>query len=432
MIQGYPTGPLPYPPPNTTPPSYAGYCYPYPFPPGPAGMSPVMLNPNGGWPQPMMPFGVPDLLQAQVPSSETTFEKSGQVPTNMANVGRGTVTEANEAHDWPNGFQHREQRAGDPQTKKLFKENKWVWASHGNVLYNGYRAERRRCQGVLQCFSCTRITRPTTSPISGQVGVTCQMPQCMGTLQHQACNVFSYHFNVTQDGEVFHAWDHVGHHEHPRAPGGRLTEHERMGVLEQVYRNQNASAESAHQLCTGDIGVGSVPLAKIAPKLANPRSSRYHVNEAKAQLGITVSPSKSSSGALHSWKELQEKLEDPFIIDSSIHGSTIYITLQTPFMKQMLHESVDMWHDDAQEDTLGSSRHGCITDGDHTFFRAANLLATCVFNPDLVAWMPVLYTYMDGLDVNHHRPHFKHLFREICNHAGPRFNREMLIHVRIH
>ncbi len=212
---------------------------------------------------------------------------------------------------------------------------------------------------------------------------------------------------------------------HDRPPGGRLSVEQKDAVQAQVYRSQNPSA---HQLRAGDIGPGSVPLADIAPKLSDPRSSRYHVTQAKAELGI-VSTSKSSSGSLRHWLELQKNFDDPFMIDSGIHDSTVYLVLQTPFMKEMLQSSIDLLFEDMNIDDPAESRHGSITDGDHTFFRTANLLATCVFNTNLIAWVPVLYTYMGGLNTEHHRPHFRHLFQQIHDYTGDRFDRRMLIHV---
>lgn len=325
-------------------------------------------------------------------------------------------------------MQHRECLAGDHQAEKIFKESKWVWSSNGNVTHNGLLAERRRCLGVLACSSCARITRPKTRGLAGQVGTLCIMPKCEGSLQHRSCDALCFHSKDVRDGQVYLLWDHVGTHNHPKPPGGNLTGQERIQVQQQVYRNQKGTA---HQLRTGDTGPGSVPLPDISQKLADSQSARYHVEQAKNALGITpASPSKSSAGALHSWKDLQTKLDEEFIIDSRLHGSVVVFVLQTSFMRKMLQTSVDLWLHDSESMHAEASRHGCITDGDHSFFRSANLLATCVFNPDIAAWVPVLYSYLDALDTDHHRPHFKHLFHQIADYAGDKFNKEMLTHVR--
>ncbi|KAJ3719480.1 hypothetical protein C8R42DRAFT_739374 [Lentinula raphanica] len=179
----------------------------------------------------------------------------------------------------------------------------------------------------------------------------------------------------TDQNEVLLTWDHIGDHPHPHPPGGRLTVGQKAEVQMQVYRSQDASP---HKLRAGDIGPGSIPLPHIAPKLASARAARYEVNQAKANLGVTTSSalSKSSAGALHSWKELEAKLDEKFLIDSWLHGSVIYVVMQTAFMRQMLEESVDMWFQNYNKDDTEWGRHGCVTDGDHTFFRFANLLAT--------------------------------------------------------
>ncbi|KAE9401742.1 hypothetical protein BT96DRAFT_937764 [Gymnopus androsaceus JB14] len=282
----------------------------YPFihpghPFGPVTFNPMLFNPMAGWSQQVPPAPNPSQNTAphMIPSTPQSMLNNVQIPSTaeirnglmkgMYNS-RNAASEADEARDWPNGTQHREQAAGDADADKIFKQNKWAWTSNGLVNFEGAQAERRRC---------------------------------------------------------------LGH----------LTEQERVDVQEQVYRSQNATP---HQLRAGDTGLGSVPLPQIAPKLAGARSARYHVAKAKVDLGITpASPSKSSSGALHSWSDLEKKLNEPFIIDSRLHGSVIVLVLQTPFMRQMLHESIDLWLNDSTPDDPDASRHGCITDGDHSFFR---------------------------------------------------------------
>ena len=143
--------------------------------------------------------------------------------------------------------------------------------------------------------------RPKTKVSKFQIGEACKIPKCRGKLNQISCLAVCYHSQVVRGGEVYLLWDQVGRHEHPRPPGGALSEQEKHEVQEQVFCNQSATPQ---QLWAGDTDVGSIPLSQIAPKLANARSARYHVSQAKAELGIApTSPSKSISKAIYLYIE---------------------------------------------------------------------------------------------------------------------------------
>ena len=192
----------------------------------------------------------------------------------------------------------------------------------------------------------------------------------------------------------------------------------------QVIRKLDATA---HQLRTGDTGPGSKPLPMISEMLANPRVARYQVEKSQARLGIHASPAKGGLSVLHSLGQLVKRLREPFIIDSSLSGP-IFFTLQTPFMQRLIGDAIEAWIED-DGDGPDAGRHGFVTDGDHSFFRQGTLLATCVFSNVLNAWAPVLYSWIDSMDTEHHRPHFRHIFRAVVSHAGPRFEKKFLLHV---
>lgn len=225
---------------------------------------------------------------------------------------------------------------------------------------------------------------------------------------------------------MWSVWEHFGDHaSHDRPPGGPLSKRQEAELDKQVIRHHEASA---HQLRTGDTGPGSIPLAAISPTLANPRAARYQMAQSQSRLGIsTTSPVKGGLAVLHSFGEMHKKFKTSFIIDSSLHGP-IYLTMQSPFMDKLIKDAVDVW---IEETETGSdeARHGFVTDGDHSFFRDGVLLATCVFSKVMNCWAPVLYTWIDGEDMEHHRPHFKHIFRAVAKHSGSRFERKFLLHV---
>jgi hypothetical protein len=221
-------------------------------------------------------------------------------------------------------------------------------------------------------------------------------------------------------------WEHTGFHDHIRPPQqGRLTETQRALIRSQVIRRMTATP---HQLQTGDLLPGSIPLGLINPVLNDPRKARYAVEQARQNIGMTaVSYPKGSLGLMRAIRGLNEDIGEPFIVESQVHGPS-YLLLQSSWMVQILFEGVNDWIEDGESSGSGS-RHGFVTDSDHTFFHSGLLLVTVVFNRTQNAWCPVLMAFIDGQDVPHHWPFFRYLFRQIREHAGSRFNAELLVHV---
>ncbi|KAJ7842638.1 hypothetical protein B0H14DRAFT_3456690 [Mycena olivaceomarginata] len=309
--------------------------------------------------------------------------------------------------DWPTGSVRRECNTGDEPHK--WKHNKWVWRSKGKVQHDGQLAEVRQCLGVLRCGNCQRLTRPKTQEASRkqQIKDGCTERTCRidAPLIHESCDARTLHYKMDRNGRSVSVWEHHGDHStHAKPPGGALSKFEEDQVDLQVMRRHDATA---HELRTGDAGPGSIPLPEISPILAAPSSARYQLTQSQSRLDLT------------------KRLPTPFIIDSSLSGP-VYMTFQTPFMDSILHEAVETWILDFA-DGPEASRHGIVVDGDHTFFRQGPLLASCVFSRVSAEWTPILYSWINGLDKAHHRPHFAHLFKSIIKHAGDRFTRKLLL-----
>lgn len=103
-------------------------------------------------------------------------------------------------------------------------------------------------------------------------------------------------------------------------------------------------------------------------------------------------------------------------------------------MRLVLEEAVTDWTtpsfaQDPQSAVV--TRHGFVTDGDHSYFRVGTLLATCAFSSRMTSWAPVLYTWVLRLDTEHHRVHFRNLIKAIIVAAGIRFERKMLLNVSL-
>ncbi|KAJ7268152.1 hypothetical protein B0H12DRAFT_1229783 [Mycena haematopus] len=366
--------PLP-PPPQFAPP-------PYPPPPIPASIIAPIVLPAA--PHPDVPTPIP-----RIPKDETLVHNHGDAAV----------------LDWPTGFTRRECNTGEESHK--WKHNKWVWRSKGIVQHQGNIAETQPAARRLQIKN-------------GCTGRTCRIDS---PLIHDTCDARTFHFKLDRHGQSISVWEHYGDHStHARPPGGTLSKAQEDQVDLQVMRRHDANA---HELRTGDPGPGSIPLPAISATLAAPSSARYHLSQSQARLGLNTGSSKGGLAFLRAFGDLNKRLSTPFIIDSSLSGP-IYMTFQTPFMDFILCEAVETWILDLK-DGPESSRHGMVIDSDHTFFREGQLLASCAFSAVTREWTPILYSWINGADRAHHRPHFGHLFRSIIKHAGDRFTRKLLL-----
>ncbi|KAF9555016.1 hypothetical protein CPC08DRAFT_766248 [Agrocybe pediades] len=330
--------------------------------------------------------------------------------------------------DWPQGDHVREVLAGTES--RTWNQMKWQFRSHGTANYRGIAGvEVCVCLGLLRCGSCSRPLRPKTDPNARRNQLDSGCALCGKRAMYQeTCNARTYNWKTLRDDGVYKVWEHSGVHEHDRVPDGPVTAQERKQVDKQVGRNISASA---HKLRTGDGAPGSVPLAQISPKLANPRVARYEITQSKLRQGISaVNASSGSISFLKSISSFQEELSERFILHSRMYDPT-FIMLQSAFMKEMLTGSVTAWNDERGEG-VHRARHGLITDGDHSFFKEGVLLTTVVFNSVMAAWVPVLYTWILKQDTSHHRPHFKEISQTIVQFIqqnGFAFETKYLLHV---
>ncbi|KAF9540762.1 hypothetical protein CPC08DRAFT_770741 [Agrocybe pediades] len=378
----------------------------------------------------------PPLVNNDVPKEEPISESPAKVKIDDKRKKKSRSDEdssdsdssTDSSYDWPQGDQFREVRVGTES--RDWNQTKWQFRSRGTTTHHSVLGvEVRVCLGLICCGGCGRPSRPKTDLGARKLQLSAPCGLCgKGELYQETCNARTYNWRVNREDGVYKIWEHTGHHEHGRVPDGPVTASEKKQVDKQVGRNINASA---HQLRTGDGAPGSVPLAKISQKLANPRAARHQIAQSKVRLGI--SGTTASSGGisfLNSIASFQEELNSWFIIRSSMYDPC-FIMLQLTFMKDMLIGSVTAWNNERGEG-IHRARHGMITDGDHTFFRKGVLLTTTVFSSAMAAWVPILYTLIFKQDIAHHRPHFKEISQaivEFIQKQGFAFETKYLLHV---
>lgn len=238
------------------------------------------------------------------------------------------------------------------------------------------------------------------------------------TLELISCDAYTLYL---RKGDTLR-WEHHGIHVHPRPPkGGKLSKSQCRLVDEQVSRHPTVTA---HTLRNGLPVPGSIPLGEIHPALTSAEKARYEREKSLKRQGIASSVgSKNPFLVFEAIANFQDQVSGSFIISSSMTNPAYY-SIQTDWMRTMLTLSVEDWL--TQPSGPSETRHGFVTDGDHTFFRFGTLVATCAFSLDMNKWVPVLYTWVMRQDTLHFRAHFRTLNKCIIEASGPRFDMRML------
>lgn len=135
-------------------------------------------------------------------------------------------------------------------------------------------------------------------------------------------------------------------------------------------------------------------------------------------MGLRSTSSKGATSVLQTLADLNKELPSPFLINSGFVNQA-FLVMQNRFMKQIITDTIIDWKADLLEGP-NAGRHGFVTNGNHTFFHPGVLLTNCAFSTVLAAWVPVLYTQINGQSTEHHHPHFRHLnFAILMSSASP-------------
>lgn len=246
-------------------------------------------------------------------------------------------------------------------------------------------------------------------------------------MENIRCEIKTREYTCDVKGIPTRVWIHEGVHTHAQPPeGSKLLSKVEALLDEQVAKNPTASV---HELRNGT--PNSVPLHKLSAALTRPKTAAYHVGKSRRKQGIIL-PSKSKA-QFESISTVGDILDDngkPFLIEESLIKGRRYLMFQTDFQREALEEMIEEWED---EDPKAEYRHGMVTDGNHSFFRVGVLMQTSVFLSTTAMYTSVLYTWIDGEDTEHHRPHFARLAQSVVERMTRtgRFNKKYLFQVCI-
>lgn len=99
------------------------------------------------------------------------------------------------------------------------------------------------------------------------------------------------------------------------------------------------------------------------------------------------------------------------IISSSLVPDNAHISFQTTFMLECLTTVAQLEGSDGSSIRVYHS--GLLTDATFKFFMKGYLLSTSMYSSVIRRWIPVLISWISGLDHKHYKAHFLALFQSI-------------------
>ncbi|KAJ3517777.1 hypothetical protein NMY22_g13888 [Coprinellus aureogranulatus] len=316
--------------------------------------------------------------------------------------------EDDEEHNFPDGFDRRKFIKGD-EVKGVWNFSKWVLRSRGSRKWQGdSKAQMSECLGLFWCTKCRVPFRPKTKDPDRKAQLTDFCIECGDgrlTASTPQCPAKTYTYTYHDVDEEYRVWEHVGFHNHPRPPDdGYFSSREKVQIVDVVQRNPTTNAARLRK--HGGDAPGSQPLTKVSRALHDQNRLRYQKSLAQQKLGFTSNVVvKGGFSFLSKLFHLNSTLDEPFIVDSGFHD-ICFFQMQTQYMRDAIARTVDDW---LKMDPKKDTKHGLITDGNHSFYKTGVLLTTGIFDLKTLVWIPVLYTWVHDVDEAHHLPHFRKL-----------------------
>lgn len=267
--------------------------------------------------------------------------------------------------------------------------------------WEGGKRSTRQCLGIITCDNddCEMVIRPQTTPegISSQLLRRCR---CQGILQHKPCPIRSSLW-TWNDGVHY---SNGGDHNHPR-----LTHVLHLLPREQVQFDRIVASHPT---------VGPLGLVVGVPGLKGPGESVADVSDVllnaervrKERQKIKVGNGRGGDSFVAEFAKFTED-RPGFVIYSQL-GTVTVVSLQTPFMAARLVKNT----------RLEGPVNGIVSDAAHGWWLQTTslLIVSSCYSPELLCWVPGLFSYTNGASAEHYKYHFLALFQSMAHEADGR------------
>jgi len=265
---------------------------------------------------------------------------------------------------------------------------------------NGKRSWRQ-CLGIISCDNprCEVITRPNTTP--HRISIQLQKPcLCGAELSHHTCKVRSTLW--TWSGGVH--YDNGGIHTHARPTHIlHLLPHEKI-QFETIVESYPKTGPLALIVGVPRIDGPGESVADISDALLNAGRVSKEKQKIKKGSGLTGDSFIAAFARF-------SKDHSGFVVHAQL-GEVAVISLQSPFMVSQL----------VKNGSVEGPVNGTVNDAAHGWWktRTSLLMITSAYSPDLLCWVPGLFSYTNGASAQHFKYHFVGLFQSIAMEAESR------------
>ena len=286
----------------------------------------------------------------------------------------------------------------------------WAYKTHGGdrkgedtaATWLQGKQSTRQCLGIIICDneSCEIVVRPHTRPtgIHDQLQKPCS---CGAKLQHLTCPVRSKLWKWI-DGIHY---SNGGFHTHNRPT-------HTLHLLPEERHHFDAIV-SAHP------GIGPLRLIVGVPGINGPGESVADISDvllnadrvSKEKQKLKKTKMQGGDGFVSAFAKFSTD-HPGFVIYSQLGPITV-ICLQTAFMASQLLKG----------DLIRTGPvNGFVNDAAHGWWHERNslLVVTSVYCPELMCWVPGLFSYTNGASAEHYKIHFLALMQSIAHEAETR------------
>lgn len=283
----------------------------------------------------------------------------------------------------------------------------WAHKVHGGdrtgdlhaLVYPKGKRSSRKCLGVLTCDNtdCEIVVRPNVRPEKIERQIVDGCPKCRSSLTRVSCTnvskIWVYAHGVHYENGVPHS-----HGRLPHVLGLLPEEQERFESIVRAHPKAGP-LELIHGVAT--INGPGESVAEISQCLVNADRVNKEKQKYSRRQGMT------GDAFVTAFSDFCKK-NPGFVIFSHVADVTV-ISFQSAFMASQL----------VKEGVLDGPVNGLVSDATHSFFkdREAKLVISSIYSPDLACWVPGIFSYTNGLTIQHYKYHFAALFQSIANEA---------------
>ncbi|EGG02158.1 uncharacterized protein MELLADRAFT_91610 [Melampsora larici-populina 98AG31] len=269
---------------------------------------------------------------------------------------------------------------------------------------------RYYCLGVIKCSEdgCALAASPPTGPNKIAESLTsCPISTCDGLRTHIKCDAVC-RFDAELDKNGKEGWGllrHQGTHQHEWAESKKADPISKEKLKEKVLNDPK----------TGPLGmkVGQAHTRKDPiESVTDIHTSFGHADRLGIylrrvflrQAGIMTNSQDPESGDKWLQSMMDWSKKGLRVVSSSIAGEDAHISFQTGWMAEVLVEP------DERSTTYTG---GLLSDVTYRFFKMGYLLTTSKYCETIKRWVPVLFSWLGGLQAEHYKIHFKNLLQQI-------------------